>query len=299
MQNIRAAPDTNRRWRLIAAGKSTAFGKTGLRARAVRSANTRSSVCTVSGTFCPPPIRCSAQASFPNLRPVAIKYWNSAFRNNIRLVVISAFFIILRDQLYAYARQFSSLYSAGDRRGRHFRRHHRARSAGFARRARCASASSICSPRAYFCTPFSTRRRSALAPFWARAKRQTLQGRRSAIFRGLWGSSSFAGCFFGGFARFSHESGYWDVVGNFSPQNATGTEKDIYSVFLYVKNYYFRSGDYFPHSALVGRSSLRAGSSADSSTIPPQSTRSVLWTGHGIGECASSAGTRQSFTSRT
>ena len=41
----------------------------------------------------------------------------------------------LRDQLYAYARQFSSLYSAGDRRGRHFRRHHRARSAGFARRA--------------------------------------------------------------------------------------------------------------------------------------------------------------------
>ena len=71
---------------------------------------------------------------------------------------------------------------------------------------------------------------------------------------GLVGLILLCWLFFGGFARFSHESGYWDVVGNFSPQNATGTEKDIYSVFLYVKNYYFRSGDYFPilpWSALV------------------------------------------------
>lgn len=187
------------------------------------------------------------------LAPVAIKYWNSAFRNNIRLVVVSAFFIICG---------ISCTLTRGN-----FRRFIPLAIVAGGISAVTTVLDQLVLPGAQvrfgvihmlaagvFLYAVLDEAAVSVGSVLGKGKKANFTREALRYLPGLVGLILLCWLFFGGFARFSHESGYWDVVGNFSPQNATGTEKDIYSVFLYVKNYYFRSGDYFPilpWSALV------------------------------------------------
>lgn len=51
---------------------------------------------------------------------------------------------------------------------------------------------------------------------------------------------------FNGYARMEDLNGYWTILPTFDAAGASAAQKDIYSVLLYVKNYTFSTGDYFP-----------------------------------------------------
>lgn len=51
---------------------------------------------------------------------------------------------------------------------------------------------------------------------------------------------------FSGYAKIEDINGFWTILPIFDAAGASSAQKDIYSILLYVKNYTFNSGDYFP-----------------------------------------------------
>ena len=120
------------------------------------------------------------------LAPLASKYWVSPFRNNIRLLVITAFFIICGISctltrgnfrrfipLAIVAGGITAVTTVIDQ--------------SFLPGRRCVSASFICSPRVCSCMRSWTKRQFPWENCSEREKRQTLQGRSFDFCRDLSG----------------------------------------------------------------------------------------------------------------
>lgn len=187
------------------------------------------------------------------LEPLALRYWNSAFRNNVRLLVITAFFVICG---------ISCTLTRGN-----FRRCIPLAIVAGGITAVTTVIDSTLIPGAQvrfgvihmlaagiFLYAVLDEAAVCIGSLFGKGRRAEIARQAMRFLPGAVGLALLLWLFCGGFARFSHAGGFWEVVGNFAPQGATDAEKDVYSVFLYVKNYYFRSGDYFPvlpWSALV------------------------------------------------
>lgn len=188
-----------------------------------------------------------------DLAPLATRYWVSAFRNNVRLLVISAFFVICGISctltsgnvrrfvpLAIVAGGITAVTSILDET--------------FLPGAQVRFGVIHMLAAGILLYAILDEAAVCIGSLFGRGRRADAAREALRYLPGAAGVALLLWLFCGGFARFSHEGGFWEVVGTFAPSGATDVQKDIYSVFLYVKNYLFSQGDYFPilpWSALV------------------------------------------------
>ena len=187
------------------------------------------------------------------LAPLASKYWVSPFRNNIRLLVITAFFIICGISCTLTRGNFRRFIPLAIVAG------------GITAVTTVIDQSFLPGAQVRFgvihmlaagVLLYAILDEAAISvgELLGKGKKSNIAREILRLLPGLVGLMFLFWLFCGGFARLAEVNGIWDVIGNFEANGATVAEKDIYSIFLYVKDYYFRSGDYFPilpWSALV------------------------------------------------